>query len=343
MWKLTIDNAFEAEYVNKMLPGLVSRVKNWGGKTPLLYKGFRSELLPDWNVDHPVKTETLKKLLIAKPTEAHNLNEQLMRTFVSGYSETDLVQSALPKGYRRRLRILASVFDYEGQLSRSESKSYWLAEHIGHNTCTYCNRQYTFTVSGKNNDERITRPAFDHWFPKSRFPLLSLNLYNLIPSCPVCNSGAKGDKVFQLGQCVHPYEQLDDDPKFKFVPALSDKDKGLWSVVLDRDGATHPDVDNTIKAFALERIYNMHGSLEVKELMDFAQAYNKTYLLQLYNQMTGDLGAIGFSQEEVYRMLFGTESIPSKYLDRPLSKMKHDILEYLGIFYELQYIGKANG
>lgn len=33
----------------------------------------------------------------------------------------------------------------------------------------------------------------------------------------------------------------------------------------------------------------------------------------------------------MYKMLFGTESIPSKFLDRPLSKMKHDIMEYLGI------------
>lgn len=331
MWKLAIDKSFETEYVNKMLPGLVKRVKAWKGKSPLLYKNFRSELLPDWDADYPVKTDTLKKLLIAKPTEAHALNEKLMKKLVCGYNETDLAQKKLPHKYRRRLCVLDRIFDYDGKLSGSESKSYWLAEHIGHNTCTYCNRQYTFTVSGKNNDERITRPAFDHWFPKSRFPLLSLNLYNLIPSCSVCNSGAKGDKVFQLGQYVHPYEQKDDDPKFKFVPAIADKDKGMWHVVLVRDKIANPEVDNTIKAFELDRICNMHGPLEVKEMMDFAQAYSETYLQQIYSKMSADLEAAGFSQEEVYRMLFGTESIPSNYLDRPLSKMKHDILEYLGI------------
>ena len=331
MWKLTIDKAFEKEYVNKMLPGLISRVKDWKGKNSLLYKSFREELLPDWNDANPVKTETLKELLVAKPSEAHALNEKLMQKLVSGYNESDLSQKILPKKYRRRLRTLDCVFDYDGIISGSESKSYWLAEHIGHNTCTYCNRQYTFTVSGKNNAERITRPAFDHWYPKSRFPLLSLNLYNLIPSCSVCNSGSKGDKVFQLGQYVHPYEQKDDDPEFKFVPAVADKERGLWSLVLDRDKEAHPEIDNTINAFELDRIYDMHGPLEVKEMMDFSQAYSKTYLLQIYNQMSNDLGAVGFSQEEVYRMLFGAESVPSKYLDRPLSKMKHDILEYLGI------------
>lgn len=328
MWKLNIDKSFEAEYIHRMLPSLVTRVKAWKGRTSL-YKSFRSELLPDWNKDHPVKTDVLEKLLIAKPREAHDINEQLMKKLVVGYSEADLTQKNLQKKYRRRLRILAGVFDYDGALGDSKSKSYWLAEHIGHNSCTYCNRQYTFTVSGENNDERITRPAFDHWFPKSRFPLLSLNLYNLIPCCAVCNSSAKGDKVFQLTEFVHPYEQEDDDPKFKFVPNISDK--GEWTVVLERDKVAHPEVDNTIKAFELDRIYDMHGPLEVKELMEFAQAYSNTYLQQIYNQMKGELWTAGFSQEEVYRMLLGTESIPSKYLDRPLSKMKHDIMEYLRI------------
>lgn len=330
MWKLNIDKSFETEYVNMMLPGLLSRVKNWKGKTSS-YKSFRSALLPDWNLVHPVETETLKQLLIAKPSDAHALNERLMKKLVDGYSEANLTQNTLPKKYRRRLRTLICIFDYDGAIGNSKSKSYWLAKHIGRNSCTYCNRQYTLTVSGKNNDERITRPAFDHWFPKSRFPLLSLNLYNLIPCCAVCNSGAKGDKVFQLTKFVHPYEQKDDDPKFKFVPAIADKNKGEWTIVLDRDKVAHPEVDNTIKAFELDEIYNMHGPLEVKEMMEFAQAYSNTYLLQIYNQMKKDFGAVAFSQEDVYRILFGTESVPAKFLDRPLSKMKHDILEYLGI------------
>lgn len=85
-----------------------------------------------------------------------------MKKLVDVYSEADLTQKILPKKYRRKLRTLACVFDYDGTLGDSKSKSYWLAEHIRRNSCTYCNRQYTFTVSGKNNDERITRPAFDY-------------------------------------------------------------------------------------------------------------------------------------------------------------------------------------
>ena len=125
--------------------------------------------------------------------------------------------------------------------------------------------------------------------------------------------------------------QVDDDPKFKFLPQVSDKDANSWNVVLSRDAAANPDVDNTIKAFSLDRIYDVHGSLEVKEIMEFAQAYNDTYLRDVFEKMKQDLGFAGYRKEEVYRMFFGTEAISTHYLDRPLSKLKYDILEYLHI------------
>ena len=137
--------------------------------------------------------------------------------------------------------------------------------------------------------------------------------------------------MFQLGQYVHPYEQQEDDPQFRFIPTIIGTDKGLWGVLIERDNVDHPEVDNTIRALELERIYNMHGPLEVKDIMDFARAYRNSYLRQIHDQMCRNLCAEGFSQEDVYRMLFGTESIPSKFLDRPLSKLKHDFLQYLGI------------
>lgn len=40
----------------------------------------------------------------------------------------------------------------------------------------------------------LTREAFDHYLPKSRYPFNSINLKNLAPSCYKCNSGNKGDK-----------------------------------------------------------------------------------------------------------------------------------------------------
>ena len=332
MWKLTISDAFVSSYKDRMLPGLVQRVKQWGYPFPEI----QARLLPDFNSKTPRDTDILIHLLTDRPQDAYDLNNRLMSEFVkdadgnSCYGESTLENHSSPGPYDC-LAVIERVFDYHGQLSQSKSKSYWLAEHIGRNTCTYCNRQYTFTVGGSNDEPRKTRPNFDHWFPKSLFPLLSLNVFNLIPSCNICNSGAKGDMIFHLGEFIHPYTQQDDDPMFKFFPAVSDNPADTWHVVLDRDSTSHPEVDNTIKAFGLDEIYDVHGPLEVKELMDFAQAYNGTYLHTIFNMLSRDLGYSGFTQQEVYRILFGTESIPSQYLDRPLSKLKHDILQYLHI------------
>ena len=136
MWKLAIDATLEEEYKKKLLPGLINRVIAWKkgtGKTAL-YRWFRAELLPDWNEEQPKRTEVLEKLLTAKPTEAYNLNKQLMEKLVNGYDESKLTGKMPPKSYRRRFRLIETIFDYEGQLSASKSKSYWLAERIGHNT-----------------------------------------------------------------------------------------------------------------------------------------------------------------------------------------------------------------
>ena len=51
----------------------------------------------------------------------------------------------------------------------------------------------------------------------------------------------------------------------------------------------------------------------------------------LFKNVLNDLTLKGMSQEDAYRLLFSTEFEPVNYLKRPLSKLKKDILEYLGI------------
>ena len=79
--------------------------------------------------------------------------------------------------------------------------------------------------------------------------------------------------------------------------------------------------------------YSMHGATEVNDLMDFKQIYPAGYLKQLMTDVLDDALKNGHSLsfEEVYRMLFGVELKEEKYLDRPLSKMKHDILHEMGV------------
>lgn len=326
MWKLSMDLYIEKEYLTRFKDKLVYRIINGVGKY-VLSDEIKKILIPDCNTaKKPIKLEFVEKLLIANPKEAIELNNYLMQQIFADYDVTD-INSLKP--YKKVLKNIESVFNYNGVISRNKDNAYWLARKIGHNTCTYCNRQYTMTICSDGKGTNISRPQFDHWYPKELFPLLSLNLYNLIPCCSICNSTAKGRNIFSLNTHIHPYLQNKEEPNFKFYPAVSTKAESDWTVILERE--EHGKEDNTIKSFRMDEIYDVHGDLEVKDLMIFATGYTDNYLRDLFQNVLTDFSTKGYTKEDVFRMIFGTEYLPEHTLDRPLSKLKRDVLKYLNI------------
>lgn len=315
------------EYARKILPALIKRIKNGvpeNGARLILTDDAKAVLLPDWKLDNPNDTDKLKRLLTNEPSELVILEQEITN---------DL--NKLPEGERPSNKVLEKIMGYAAVFdSPSKSKAYWLAKEVGRNTCAYCNRQYVFTVvkgNGQVADERIARPVFDHWFPKSTHPLLSLSLYNLIPSCHICNSSVKGTAEYSLDTHIHPYVHEVGHPDFTFKVAAAAKKELIWEVKLDATPGSKE--ERTINDLCLNEIYSMHGATEVNDLMEFKQKYPAGYLKQLMTDVLNDAVKKGHSLsiDEVYRMLFGVELKEEKYLDRPLSKMKHDILHEMGV------------
>ncbi|MFJ1376817.1 HNH endonuclease [Capnocytophaga canimorsus] len=196
--------------------------------------------------------------------------------------------------------------------------AYDLAEKLDIPTCPYCGRMYTKTV-GRKDKKRVTRPTFDHWFPRSKYPLLALSFYNLVPSCNVCNSSVKGDKDFSLKTHFHPYHKV-DDLKFTFSYDLDAYQKPRVKILAEKGISK-----NSVEDFELEEIYKTHQD-EVEDLLKIRQAYSEKYI-EILNNFSG----INLSKEEVYRLAFGAHLAEDKFDRRPLSKMKKDILTELGI------------
>ena len=316
MWHLNINDKFVSQYVGRILSKLVNKVNN--SNLSYIHKNV-------------LNNETLKDLLELKPEDMERYNIRLMEQLVDGFSKDNwdrYLKGETNEAYYTQLKKLYEIFDYDGLISKNKQFSYWIANSIGQNTCTYCNRQYTFTIT--SDEQKIARPTFDHWYPKEFFPLLSLSIYNLIPCCTICNSSVKGREIFSMDTHIHPYTETKPEPDFKFIPCLNPEDEHGWSVYLKR-GKTSQKVENMIKSFALDEIYSCHGNLEVKDLIEFANAYPDSYLKSLFKNVLKDLTLKGMSQEDAYRLLFSTEFEPVNYLKRPLSKLKKDILEYLGI------------
>jgi len=236
--------------------------------------------------------------------------------------------------YEQRTALLRKVFDYDKFISKDSDFSYQLSNVKKINACPYCNRQYTLTIEKKTRAgevvSHIAKPHFDHWFAKSRFPLLALSFYNLIPSCAVCNSSIKGSKLMALNDHIHPYcQQAGYEPHFKFrLLFTGEKDYELYTTK-----SIFPTEEQMKSDFFIEDAYKYHENLEIADLVNLYQAHEGTYLRKWMKAILKDLQPEK-SVSEIVRMVFGAEIDAAKMKDRPLSKLKKDLLEQFHIIDE---------
>lgn len=255
-----------------------------------------------------------------------NNEDNLRKVLIGTPEELDIIKDNFSsKKYRESLN---SIINYETWIKTDNKgtyrmyNAYNLAENLDIPICTYCNRMYTKTVIN-DKAEKVTRPTFDHWFPKTKFPLLQLSFYNLIPSCNICNSGSKGSKIFDIEEYFHPYKINND---FKYTFSYEHKDYSKFKFKVKTDNAFSK---RSIEAFKLEEIYKMHED-EIIDLRTIKDRYSPAYLDSLKTILKGSY-ASSFSDSEIYRLAFGVHLEEYKFDRRPLSKMKRDILKELGI------------
>ena len=229
--------------------------------------------------------------------------------------------------YNPEIEKLSSIFDYNKFISGHKITSYNLASILNRNTCTYCNRLYSIVivvkdeVTGRVNDStRLTRPQFDHWYSKSKYCVLALSFYNLIPSCSVCNSSIKGDADFSLNKHVHPYLELKNQ-KFSFNYIQKDVHKNNVDIKVNRRSK----IANTLKEFKIKEVYNAHSEFELKDLLELKYKYSENYINTLFNNTF----KLDVGKDEAYRLIFGAEPNENDFHKRPFSKFKRDILNEL--------------
>lgn len=255
----------------------------------LFYEKIKNKIDKDGCFKFLLEEDNIERLLISEPKELYELNNKLMTEFIEDYSVDELkeYQKAKEKKVKKetslknkynKLKEIQTIFNYNTLVSGNKDNSYKIAEIKGRNTCTYCNRQYTITL--KKDGEFITRPQFDHWFPKSIFPLLALSFYNLIPSCSICNSSAKGEQIFSFKKLIHPYKRSSPETDFRF--SYLPDGKGGWKIDLYNLKGVEKE---TFEVFKLKDIYNYHYKLEAKDLLDLAIKNNGTYIEWLLNNM----------------------------------------------------------
>ena len=191
--------------------------------------------------------------------------------------------------------------------------------------CPYCNAEtvYAYKVGagiGRNAKGlgrfRILKSSFDHYFPKARYPFLAISLYNLIPSCTRCNTGAKGTGYEELLDVAHPYavddsgnpsEDMHRMMKFHVLPrslrAFSCCEANDISdvVLTERNPSGFSRGVKWESVFGLNNAYTKLYREDAADAMFKATHFSKSYVEALRKQ----LGAAGLSTDRLEKIVYG--------------------------------------
>lgn len=279
------------------------------------------------------QADLLKKIILGTPKdliETHKTFEGFINGLSNGMTFLQYLESDdKTKGQAKRIQNLVDdithIFNYDflcGQEPYDEYSAYHLAENLGVRSCTYCNRVYTLTRTLGKGREKLMRPQFDHWFPQSKFPLLGVSFYNLIPCCSQCNSSVKRDLIFSITDHTHPYVEEPGDDNFVLDYEYDKSIEDYRILIEPKDPDLPLKAVNTLKKLKIDEMYNGHIP-ELKDLLKIKKAYGPSYLKQIADFFPDK----GLSKKEVYRLFFGTEWDETNYHKRPMSRFKRDILE----------------
>lgn len=182
---------------------------------------------------------------------------------------------------------------------------------LGVKVCPYCNRQYITSYEGEAYDSRTTADA-DHYYPKVEYPILQMNIFNLIPSCGVCNSRMKGTKNKKH---LYPYEDLSDSLIFKIPLEVGEQ---VLEIIIDTKSKERAEA--SVEVFRLNKVYQAHLD-EASEVKKYAEEYfefgDKVYEATHGLRVPFDIFSTWFS--------FMGKDISSE----PLIKLRQDIFKQL--------------
>lgn len=222
-------------------------------------------------------------------------------------------------------------------------------------SCVYCNAQFAMTTLIEDVHEKIKtgkrgRPKeariiplmdgyyeLDHNKPKSKYPFLCTNFYNLQPCCGSCNKRKSAQDLpyslyYEDGDphptplhfAISPQDVIDFHTKGKckgIKAFLCDEDKPCQSVDPKKDG-TLAERFNYI--FGIDKIYAEHED-EIEELL----WRNKIYTKGIVDATSKQFEMLKIDGFDFDRYILGTYAKKDEVLKRPLTAMKQDIWEQL--------------
>lgn len=307
------------------------------------YRGIGNDIYGDLYEYFEIR---LKPILIGSPEDLSEIIRELSPLYFA-IIEQIKCKNSLQETRTKKLKEFADeiygIFDYD-KFSKRYGKygAYELVLELNVNVCPYCNRNYTNTVMF---DGGKSRARLDHWFSKSKYPFLSLSLFNLIPSCHICNSDMKGSEDFYLESHIHPYI-ADYKNKLLFKSNYNDAsyasgDLNAITITMEpADGLRDDDPEiykskNNVKAFGIVELYSWHKNEAAKIIRQSKKL--TLHNIEYYRKLKFDDGSLLYnSDDEVYENEYGVIFNSKNFHDTPLSKFRRDIAYELGMIKVIQ-------
>ena len=193
--------------------------------------------------------------------------------------------------------------------------------------CPYCNENYIFNRKVKNGTTYATA-QLDHFFPRNRFPIFSVSLYNLVPACGACNH-IKATK--ELGISPHNHSYNFSNMHISYIPKssswMSDPEELEIKFKYNTDNMEFKNkMDNNLDVMGIRQAYGMHKDY-IQEIIKKAQIYGGDYRENLLRDFPGLFSL----DEELIQTIFSNYISEEDMLKRPLSKITRDLLKELSI------------
>ena len=254
-------------------------------------------------------------------------------------------QSKVPAIYKSVNDQLEDVFNYDNFASRKGQGKKGggiplikaALKHMRY--CPYCNADMLYTIKCDDNGKTY-KSAFDHFYPKSRYPFLGLSLYNLIPACDRCNSKFKLGMYKEVLGTFNPYlNDVDSMTRFVLLGLTNEMKLGVESadalrIQLKPRPASTNDVHTSLKNFqSLFRIDDVYGQLYqdvAVQTLQIGEIINESYQEEIKAHFLN----VGICADPV-KIILGAPLKRKEINKYHVAKLKLDLLEqYCGIHVE---------
>ncbi|WP_263603455.1 hypothetical protein [Chryseobacterium sp. PET-29] len=218
------------------------------------------------------------------------------------------------------------IFDYDGKRSKFYPKYF---SDLGIKACVYCNSQLTVVIDESLNPvsgeiKYTAKFQLDHFYPKGKYPHLSIALFNLYPVCSTCN------QTKSTNENVDFKLYADKVTKSEFSFKLDSTSKALF--LLSRDSA---DLKIT---FEKELEKNYTDVFKINEIYKTQLDIAEEIILKslVYNQSYREILKMNYLKHRINdslinRFILGNYTEQSEIHKRPNAKFMQDIGKEVGL------------